>query len=938
MAAVTMTVSQLPKSSSDPEISSTRPVRPKFHHRCTNDRIREGSGTPSLFFSMTGKIRKDRKSVFREVGLDTDEPNGPYFSEHESGEITGLASPTSTHRPDMAQGNTSDDGKDETEQPQSRDERDEAESSTSPSQRPWYSRLTPGRRPRVRAVSSAPPPSVSSLTRLSTIALLIAVVIPAFSYYKDAEEVAPLAGADAGVIYYRQMKPGPILETRADSPTKACKRWAHQTAQLNGTLYIYGGQASGSPDDTYDNWNNNLLVLDLTRSWDISSPSLRGLPQPSGPPAVSLGYLWNDYNNLYLYGGQFSDKPVADVRALSIWRYSIKSQSWDEFKNPKTSAGNYSTDADIPLERAAEGAGVSVPELGLSWYFGGHLDSHTTPGWSIHVPRLYLKSLLEFTHPGYGNDGLRIGGAGSGGAFRNITEGGLQVQDAFSERGDAALVFVPGWGERGVLIGLAGGKVGGDLVDDLRRLDVFDIERSEWYHQETTGEAPRLRVNLCAVVASAPDASSFQIYVYGGQDLEETQTQYNDMYILSIPAFTWIKVPSFSSSSAAPRARAGHTCNLRDGQIIVFGGYTGAETPCESPGIWVFNASSLTWSSRFNSLDHPADISPENSVLGASYGYTVPDPVAEVIGGNGDGGATISEPMVGKPTAGPFATGKPPIWTLPGSTATVTAWGPGATSTLPPGSDLQPDPSSDNDESRKGGLIAAGVIAGLAGLAALYLGYCAWLYRRQVKAYRSHLAVANRYSGPAGASTGTFSGLAAFFGSGRKGSKKSTNSGSAQSGGAVVTEKERYPSNRMSTSTTDSLFATSSGIGGVEPRTMFDDDDHHDMGVPQRPGQWWRDQEGGQGSSQTAVNTTASGPSAGHAGGLSPGDDQEMAGKKQEERVSRRRRSTSGESYGSTERLLEGQEPSFFSVVMKPRRALRVVNGLEGEVTSAGAE
>lgn len=266
--------------------------------------------------------------------------------------------------------------------------------------------------------------------------------------------------------------------------------------------------------------DNNLLVLDLTRSWDITSPSLRGLPQPSGPPAVSLGYLWNDYNNLYLYGGQFSDKPVADVPPLSIWRYSIKSQSWDEFKNPKTTAGNYSTDADIPLERAAEGAGISVPELGLSWYFGGHLDSHTTPGWSIHVPRLYLKSLLEFTHPGYVNDGLRIDGAGSEGAFRNITEGGLQVQDAFSERGDAALVFVPGWGERGILIGLAGGKVGGDLIDDLRTLDVFDIETSEWYHQETTGEAPRVRVNLCAVVASAPDASSFQIYVYGGQDLE----------------------------------------------------------------------------------------------------------------------------------------------------------------------------------------------------------------------------------------------------------------------------------------------------------------------------------------------------------------------------------------------------------------------------------
>ena len=35
------------------------------------------------------------------------------------------------------------------------------------------------------------------------------------------------------------------------------------------------------------------------------------------------------------------------------------------------------------------------------------------------------------------------------------------------------------------------------------------------------------------------------------------------------------------------------------------------------------------------------------------------------------------------------------------------------------------------------------------------------------------------------------------------------------------------------------------------------------------------------------------------------------------------------QSGGSTEGLLEGQEPSFFSVVMGPRRALRVVNNAE---------
>ena len=176
-----------------------------------------------------------------------------------------------------------------------------------------------------------------------------------------------------------------------------------------------------------------------------------------------------------------------------------------------------------PVQRAAEGAGLSVPELGLSWYFGGHLDLATTPGWSNQVARVYLKSLLEFTHPGYTNDGVYalLGGNGApeGGTYRNITQGGLQGGDAFTERADGALVFVPGWGAKGVLIGLGGGTEF-EFTDDMSVLDVYDIASSVWYHQRTTGTPPTVRVNPCAVIASAPDASSFQVYVYGGQNLQ----------------------------------------------------------------------------------------------------------------------------------------------------------------------------------------------------------------------------------------------------------------------------------------------------------------------------------------------------------------------------------------------------------------------------------
>ncbi|KAK3954310.1 hypothetical protein QBC32DRAFT_385051 [Pseudoneurospora amorphoporcata] len=966
-----MSFVKLSKCPSNPEAPTFHHVRPRFHHN-TNDRIREGSDRHPSLSMMTGKIKKGRKSVFKELDIDTDQPVHHYPDEREFGEITGL-------RTD----NESDDG---TSYRQSGSLKSPTTPTSPSSGRPWYSKLSPGKRPRISSTSSAPPPGMSSFTRFTTLALFIAVVIPGFSYYNGREKVS-LSGADAGVIREVVQPSGPILEPRADSSTNYCARWAGQSASVNGTLYLYGGQSKTSVDQTTDTWNNDFYVLDLTTSWDTGSPRLQGLPRPSGPPAVSMGYLWNDYNNLYLYGGEFADNPYVEPTEESIWKYDIKNQKWTEYKQPKTSAGKYSTDGGLLVQRSAEGSGISVPEMGLSWYFGGHLDLATTHGWSNQIPRVYLKSLLEFTHPGYNNEavyGLEDKGSGEWGAFRNITEGGLQTDQAFHERADGALVYVPGWGEKGILIGLAGGTAV-EFSDNLEVLDVYDIASSEWYHQKTSGDAPSVRVNLCAVIASAQDFSSFQIYVFGGQNLQPAkgQTQYSDMYILSIPSFTWVKV-SDDDDEHKPSARAGHACHLRDGQMIVVGGYTGGDT-CDSPGIYVFNATSLTWQSSFKALDHEPDLHSENSVLGNSFGYQVPDPVANVIGGSGSGGATATQPAAGSATAGPFATGKPPVLTV-----TATAWGPGATTTAKPG-----DPDSNTEtkgKDRKAGLIAAGVIAGLLGLLAVYLGYCAWLYRRQVRAYKTHLAVANRYSTPHHPGASTASGLAAFFGFGsvgRKTSKQSRksatdplNSNGAGAAGAAGSNNRPISSN--SSISYDGSGSHNYGYGGIppmEPKMLFEDG-----GAGEPLGHV----ESGYGSSRTshtASRGTGSGyprPSLGsstHAqypavppvpvpvasGGImssfgtpgsSPWTDVSLSGTGTGTGTTPATSDPSpgtgsvpgkvihshhevgeGEFYdeargsvSSTEQLLQGVEPSFFSVVMGPRRALRVVNGLEEEL------
>lgn len=808
---------------------------------------------------MGGAIKKGRRSVFKEIGLEDDaiveypKPSSVASStsshqclkcdneddDKDFVESTGLVAESKMSGEKRRQDQRDDQHDDE--EPQPRHQRQRQRRQNSLPSKPWYAKLSNSKgRPRVKTTSGAPPSTISGLQRFTLIVLLIAIVFPAFRW-TNGNSLVEVGGANAGVI-----------QRRETSSTKVCSRWALQSALLNGTLYMYGGRSKSSEDQEQNTWNNDFIMLDLTKDWDIDSPALVGLEKPDGPPEVSMGYLWHDYNNLYLYGGQFSDAPYVDPGPESVWRYSISEEEWTEFKDPTTSAGNYSEDADVSVHRAAEGAGLSVPELGMSWYFGGHLDWATTPGWSRHTDRVYLKSLLEFTHPGYVNSGVEKlsngAGAPESGTFRNITKGGIQA-GTFPERADGVLVFVPGWGEMGVLIGMAGGTAD-NFTDDLTTLDVYDIANSEWFHQETSGDAPSVRVNPCAVIASAPDASSFQIFLFGGQNLPfGSQEQYDDMYILSIPSFTWIKVDHKGKN--APAARAGHTCAMYDGQMIVLGG-VGEDIGCD-PGMYVFDASKLEWKDKFSAGSDKESEYPDNFVLAGSHGYSVPEAVREVVGGDSDGGATATEPAAGPATDGPFLTGKAPVFTITqGSTATVHIAGETGTTTA--AADIEEQQSS-SDNSVNAGLVSAGVIAGVFGALALYLGWCAWLYRRQVRAYKHHLAVSNRYSGGSNST---------FDSSGN--TARPARSRSASLFGWVGSGPDRpyitEPKVRLSDEGYDpSTAGSSSNTGG-----------------PKR-------------SEDTRPGTAGSG--------------------------------------GSTEGLLDGQEPSFFNVVIGPRRALRVVNSVE---------
>ncbi|KAL9000511.1 MAG: hypothetical protein Q9169_000804 [Polycauliona sp. 2 TL-2023] len=610
--------------------------------------------------------------------------------------------------------------------------------------------------------------------RLSLLTFLVVLALPLL-YETPWIGVAGIGiiGAKAGVMRTSDSMDGSLatemLQKRADTDTDVCNRWAGQSAMVNGTIYYYGGHSTTEAGQMNDTWSNDFFTVDLTKSWDIASPSVEGLPRPSGPPAVANGFLWNSYDSLFLYGGIVSDKPIAIPDPYSLWEYQIESGRWIEHPSPKTSSGNNSAPGNQPVQQTGEGAGISIPEMGRGFYFAGHLDAFTTPGWSNQTPRIYLKSLLEFTYPGQTNDGVEslAGGetAGSDGVWRNVTQGGIQDQAKFPSRADGVLVHVPGFGAQGILLSIGGGQE--KSFSQMNVIDVYDIATSTWYKQATSGPSPKLRVNPCAVAASAPDGSSTNIYMYGGQNLIPygQQIQYDDMWVLTVPSFTWVEVDTEGQS--VPPARVGASCTIYDGQIVVVGGYTGPDLSCET-GFYVFSAKDLKWQNNFNALSGGNPQNQQSSQekdpagLSGSYGYEVPGAVQSVIGGNSQGGATITAPARAA-TQGPLATGKAITYTVTDSNGAISTETGFASS----------GGNNNGNDGPNIGAIVAGVVAGCFAVLAAYLGFCAWVYRRQLALYKNHVAMSQR------AAAGAPNEKSSFLPSSTNGSSQPTGKGTS---------------------------------------------------------------------------------------------------------------------------------------------------------------
>lgn len=377
--------------------------------------------------------------------------------------------------------------------------------------------------------------------------------------------------------------------------------------------------------------------------------------------------------------------------------------------------------------------------------------------------------------------------------------------------------------------------------------------------------------------------------MFGGQSLQpaDNQTEYQDMWILTLPSFTWIEVDQTGQS--VPYGRSGHTCNVWDGQMVVVGGYVGDALTSDSPGIYVYDMSNVQWVQQFTALSAGTDSGSDSSSssgsssgssstasakgssstsssdfnstgsnnplnqqpaqiangsdpggLQGSYGYTVPKIIIDVIGGNSSGGATVTKPVV-TATGGPLATGSPITYTITqanGATVTETGTAGGGTSG-----------TTSSDSGKSGPNIVAivvGVICGILFCIILYLGFCIYVYRKQLKLYKRHVEMSQRQA---------------------RGEKVPAIPGLLASDSAK----------------------TSSDRGNLRGPNLFNSE-----------------------------SASQAGTSSGYSGGQTSSSAPAVASGYQ----SVRRES----DQSSTQDLMSGQEPTFVGVLLNPRRSLRVVN------------
>ncbi|KAB8213063.1 hypothetical protein BDV33DRAFT_210572, partial [Aspergillus novoparasiticus] len=360
---------------------------------------------------------------------------------------------------------------------------------------------------------------------------------------------------------------------RVQINTTICNWDQFRAGIMRETIRVQGGNRWSIPgfiDGSYgipENDGNSagtLFAFSLAESFDTTTTNTTGLfsrgPQDPFVPVINYesGTMFVTDNEFMLFGGvarltDDTNRPGRhDVLGYERYQWGPYRESW----RPGF------VDRELPSNMTAyitHGAGVSVPSESLGFYFGGMqapgggLISSDDGSANMSAPTLIGVDLSKMRDEEWTN---------------------MSLPNDITTRANAQVVWLPVSAQGALVViggvphpeslypaGLSDAQAEQNIAAGpsfMTTVTLYDIARKRWYRQNTTGEAPRRPQALsCAVVASAPDGSSHNIYVYGGYDgTDPEQAPYDDVYILSIPSFTWFK----AYTGQTRHGRSGHQC------------------------------------------------------------------------------------------------------------------------------------------------------------------------------------------------------------------------------------------------------------------------------------------------------------------------------------------------------------------------------------------
>ncbi|OCT52343.1 hypothetical protein CLCR_08082 [Cladophialophora carrionii] len=390
-----------------------------------------------------------------------------------------------------------------------------------------------------------------------------------------------------------------------------------RAALIRDNVYIEGGWiqtgnwTNGEWDtktlETVNPTDGQLFKLSMNQSFDINdNPALfETIPEFAVQNFYMDGYMFADYNEFYAWGGMVLTSLDTKDRTVSLPLYDAP-----EASNINLGVPNLNYDPqDGTFISVTNGAGANAPSEESAFYFGGLYNEDGTKYSYFAPPTNQSAWLITVQMDDLGH----------------ATWIKAPLPENIAWRAEGGLVWVP-TSTQGILIAIGGVVKPADInfqvpqdnatqsLTFLKEFPVYDIGSDQWSVQPLNPSSqvpPAPLAQFCTTVASSADGSHHEIFIYGGWDSNGGSAN-EDVWILSVPSFTWIKAEPSGRKGAA---RTNHVCvQPYPDQMIVIGGTGSSETPPTfNNSVDVFNLNTFTWTGTYDPTVHD-DYKPHQAV------------------------------------------------------------------------------------------------------------------------------------------------------------------------------------------------------------------------------------------------------------------------------------------------------------------------------------